>query len=181
MDWAATFRRKWRSFAAYPLRTQLLVPAAIVLLALARLAILTLPFRTYAPLLGQREAAGDDWRMSAVRNDDRNEKRIEAIRAAIRASARVVPWNAVCLPQALVAAALLRVSGIGYAVHLGVARGPAEGSTSTSGSGNPEPGSRALNAHAWCVADGCVVTGPGALDRFARVARFVYDPGRRAR
>ena len=173
MDWTATFRRKWRSFTTYPLRIRMLVPVAIILLALARLAILTLPFRTYAPLLGRREAPVGDWRMATTRGVDRNAARIEAIRSATRAAARVVPWNSVCLPQALVAAALLRLSGIGYTVHLGVVRGNSRG--------NPDEGSRKLNAHAWCVADGSVVTGPGALDGFARVARFVHDPGRLAR
>ena len=175
MGWAATFRRKWRAFGSYPVRTQALVPVVILLLALARLAILTLPFRFYAPVLGRREAASGDWRMTQSSDDRRSAARIEAIRSAIRASARLVPWNAVCLPQALVAAALLRVSGIGYTVHLGVARGP------IGGSENPEGSPSKLNAHAWCVAGGGVVTGPGALDRFARVARFVHDPSRSAR
>ena len=74
-------------------------------------------------------------------------------------------------------AALLRVSGIGYSVHLGVARGPIDG----SGNDHSEEGQSKLNAHAWCVAGGGVVTGPGALDRFARVAQFVHDPSRSAR
>ena len=168
MGWAATFRRKWRAFGSYPVRTQALVPVVILLLALARLAILTLPFRFYAPVLGRREAASGDWRMTQSSDDRRSAARIEA---------RLVPWNAVCLPQALVAAALLRVSGIGYSVHLGVARGPIDG----SGNDHSEEGQSKLNAHAWCVAGGGVVTGPGALDRFARVAQFVHDPSRSAR
>jgi hypothetical protein len=94
---------------------------------------------------------------------------------AIRAAARVVPWNAVCLPQAMVAAVLLRLARVGYTVHLGVARGETDRRASD---GESVPG---LHAHAWCVADGRVVTGPGALDRFARVGRFVYDPDRPAR
>lgn len=160
--------RKWRAFGSLPLSTRLLVPLAIVLLALARIAILVLPFRLYAPLFGRREGAGPDWRDDSPPGDRLTVPRVAVIATAVRASARLVPWNAVCLPQAMTAAVMLRMFGIGYAVHLGVAR---------ETDGRP----LSLAAHAWCVAAGRVVTGPGALDRFARVARFVHDPVRPAR
>lgn len=160
--------RKWRSFGGLPLAARTLVPIAFMLLGLARLAILALPFRIYAPLLGRRRpsSADGDWRDQPPL-DPRAEGRALAIKQAIRAAARLTPWQSVCLPQALVAATLMRSLGIGFAVHLGLARG--------------DEGAGPMQAHAWTAAGGAIVTGAGQLGRYTRVASFAHEPRRRRR
>ncbi|WP_374405290.1 lasso peptide biosynthesis B2 protein [Pelagerythrobacter sp.] len=168
MRMATLLARKWRSFGGYPLAVRMLVPVAFVLLGLARLAILILPFRLYAPLLGQRrpQQAERDWR-EGPSLDPPQDGRAFAIKQAIRVAARLTPWRSVCLPQALVAAALMRPLGIGFTAHLGVTR--------------DDEGAGPMQAHAWTVAGGAIVTGAGQLARYTRVARFVHDPQRRLR
>jgi len=164
----ATILRKWRSFAGYPLAVRMLVPVAFLLLGLARAAILVLPFRIYAPLLGRRRAASidRDWRDEPPLGPGEHGRAL-AIKQAIRAAARLTPWQSVCLPQALVAAALMRWLRIGFTAHLGVARG--------------DEGAGPMQAHAWTVAGGAIVTGAGQLGRYTRVASFTHDPERRLR
>ncbi|TKD51868.1 lasso peptide biosynthesis B2 protein [Sphingomonas baiyangensis] len=153
--------RKWRSFAASPAELRLLVAFAFVLLALTRLAILILPFRIYAPLLGHHEnlSQGDDSRVGPPVSAG-DEARMLAVKHAVRRAARSTPWESVCLPQGLVAATLLRARGIGFTAYLGVAR----------------DGGGAMEAHCWVVSGTTIVTGAGALDRYTRVARFTHTP-----
>lgn len=168
MRMATLLVRKWRSFLGYPLAVQMLVPVVFLLLGLARAAILVLPFRVYAPVLGRRRAASTDrdWRVGSPL-EPRDHERVLAIKQAIRAAARLTPWQSVCLPQALVAATLMRPLCIGFTAHLGVARGG--------------EGAGPMQAHAWTVAGGAIVTGAGQLGRYTRVASFAHDPARRPR
>lgn len=169
MRMATLLARKWRSFAGFPLAARMLMPVAFLLLGLARAAILVLPFRVYAPLLGRRRAASTDDRdrRDEPPLDPRTHERALAIKQAIRAAARLTPWQSVCLPQALVAAALMRGLRIGFTAHLGLARG--------------DEGAGPMQAHAWTAAGGTIVTGAGQLGRYTRVASFAYQPERRLR
>src|SRR4051812_3123748 len=73
----------------------LLLVEAAFFLAFARLALLVIPFRRIVPLLErspdvpQRDAAA-----------------IATVRQAVEIAARNVPWNAVCLPQAIACKAM---------------------------------------------------------------------------
>ena len=78
-----------------------------------------------------------------------------AVGQAVTIAARNVPWNAVCLPQAMAAKAMLARRGQGSALHLGAAR---------AGDG--------LTAHAWLVAGGEVVVGEAGIAEVAPLARF---------
>ena len=77
------------------------------------------------------------------------------VRHAVTIAARNVPWNAVCLPQAMAAKAMLARRGHGSALHLGA---KAEGD--------------GLAAHAWLVAGGEIVVGEAGIAGMAPLARF---------
>ena len=70
-------------------------------------------------------------------------------------AARNVPWNAVCLPQAMAAKAMLARRGQGSSLHLGTAMA--------------EDG---LAAHAWLVAGDEIVVGEDGLPDMTPLARF---------
>ena len=118
--------RKLRRFLNMSHRHRLLLLEAALLLGCARLVLLTLPF-------GRMRAVGD----------------------AVTVAARTVPWNAVCLPQAMAAKAMLARRGQGSALHLG---------TKAEGGG--------LAAHAWLVAGGEIVVGEAGIAGMAPLARF---------
>ncbi|MBY0227544.1 MAG: lasso peptide biosynthesis B2 protein [Hyphomicrobium sp.] len=68
---------------------------------------------------------------------------------AIGAAAKVVPWKANCLAQAVAASHLLQRSGCESEIRIGVRRDGQE-----------------LLAHAWVVCDGEIVVGASAHDEF---------------
>ena len=133
-----------RRFLQMPNRQRVLLLEAALFLGLARLALLALPFGRIAPWLQRSpdSGAGDTATVLAVGQ-------------AVAIAARNVPWNAVCLPQAMAAKAMLARRGQGSALHLGAA-GAGDG----------------LTAHAWLVAGGEVVVGEAGIAEVAPLARF---------
>jgi hypothetical protein len=81
---------------------------------------------------------------------------LKRVRDAVTVAARNVPWNAVCLPQALAAKVMLARRGCGSSLHLG-------SDFDTQGK---------LIAHAWLVAGGRVVVGEAGTARVTPLARF---------
>ena len=122
-----------------------LVCEAIVMLGLARFIVLTVPFRLIAPQLSRAPETGSC-----------DEALLLRVRQAVTTAARNVPWNAVCLPQAMAAKAMLARRGCGSAFHLG-ADFNAQGK---------------LIAHAWLVAGGTVVVGAAGIPAVTPLARF---------
>lgn len=114
---------------------RLLVCEAVIVLALARLAVRTVPFRHIAAWAGRTPDSGaaDPVLLLRVRN-------------AVTTAARNVPWNAVCLPQAMAAKAMLARRGQGSVFNL---------------SANFDPDGK-LTAHAWLAAGDRVVVGAAA-------------------
>jgi hypothetical protein len=108
-------------------------------LAIADVAIRVVPFRLIARRIQGplRRASGD---ASAVRR----------VRWAVDAAHRRLPWSVPCLATALAANRLLAHRGIASELWLGVRPG-----TETT-----------VDAHAWLIADGCVVTGAAGKDDF---------------
>ena len=123
----------------------LLLVEAALFLALARLAILVIPFRRIVPWL---ERSPDEPQRDAIQ--------IATVRQAVEIAARNVPWNAVCLPQAMACKAMLARRGQGSALHIGAAKGTRE----------------ELMAHAWLVAGGEIVIGEEDSSRMTPLARF---------
>ncbi len=126
---------KLRIFCALPAGEKKLVLEAAALLALARLAVAAIPFRFLVPLLqrGPEACSGD----AVLR---------ARIGWAVAAAARAVPWDAVCLPQAMAAKAMLARRGQSSSLHLGA------GFDAKGG----------MIAHAWLESDGVTVVGAAA-------------------
>ena len=137
--------RKARTFLDQTSADRWLFCEAVALLGLARLAILTVPFRLLASLLSR-----------APETSTCDQALLLRVRRAVTTAARNVPWNAVCLPQAMAAKAMLARRGRGSALHLG-ATFNAKGK---------------LISHAWLSAGGIVVVGEGAMADMSPLARF---------
>ena len=132
-----------------PIRDRRIVVETILALALARIAIVILPFRRIGWLLSRPL-----WRPEPPQ--PRRAETIGRIRWAIRACARRVPWRAMCFEQGLAAQFLLRRRGIPVVLHFGAALDDRDG----------------LAAHVW-VRDGEVdVIGGEVSARFALLTSF---------
>jgi hypothetical protein len=139
-------RRKYMSFfTQMSAAERWLVCEAALMLAVARLIVLTVPFRFIVP-----------WLQRAPDTTFCDEKLMRAVRQAVMIAARNVPWKAVCLPQALAAKAMLARRGCGSAFHLGATFDP----------------NGKLVAHAWLVAGGEVVVGAAGIPGMSPLARF---------
>ncbi|WP_371345147.1 lasso peptide biosynthesis B2 protein [Ancylobacter sp. IITR112] len=104
------FLARWRRLS-WPDRT--LLGEALLVVALARLAIVTLPFRHVARLASTRPAR-------PLPADA--EAQILRARWAIRAVARRMPFRALCLEQGLSARAMLHRRGVPTTLYYGVAK-----------------------------------------------------------
>jgi len=116
-------------------------PFVIAALGAARVMVLSVPFRFYAPLLGS-PASDNTGSPPPPKSAGWRARRIGAF---IERLAQSTPWTSNCLVQAIVAAVVLRLLGISYAVHFGVARRGEDAS--------------ALEAHSWVMAGEHPVTG----------------------
>ena len=101
-------RRKARAWRARPSEEKAWILPAYALLGVSRAALLTVPFRRIAPLLGH------DLRTAPVVPlvDERQGERALHIGRAVRTAARYTPWESKCLAQAMTARVLLGVVGI---------------------------------------------------------------------
>ena len=138
-------RRKLKTFLGMSRADRWLVCEAIVMLGMARFIVITVPFRLMAP-----------WLSRAPHTRSCDEALLLRVRQAVTTAARNVPWNAVCLPQAIAAKAMLARRGCGSSFHLGAdlnAKGK-------------------LTAHAWLVAGGTVVVGAAGIRCVTPLARF---------
>lgn len=145
-------RRGWSSRARRLLsRDGAWVAEAIACLALARVAVIALPFRVLARRLGVRHAETP----ANVSVDPASGR----VAWAIAAAARRAPWRSECLEQAIAAKAMLRRRRIASTLYLGVARDP-------------------FAAHAWLRVGDTNVTGGRDVSRYAVVASFADVDGR---
>ncbi|UIP06155.1 lasso peptide biosynthesis B2 protein [Erythrobacter sp. SDW2] len=155
-----TLRRKLAGLRGYSASEITMVAPSLVLLGLARLAILFLPFRFYARVLGTVASQG----LPAPPLTAGLDNRARSIGRSVRATARITPWKSVCLPQAMVASLLLRVGGVPHVVHFGLAPGDAK------------PDAAPMQAHAWIVAGKRIVTGAPVLPEYRIVSSFASPP-----
>lgn len=133
---------------------------ALFWLAVARVALLILPFRKVAAHLGDAlPPAEGAQRMAGMAIPPGSDVTAREVGWAVRRMAGYVPFRSVCLQQALAGKAMLRRRDIAAALHLGVVTGTAPGAT--------------MKAHAWLDAAGVKVTGWPFDDDYAEVACFV--------
>ncbi len=142
---------RWHKLRQRSWRDRWVLLEAMVWLGLARVAVLTLPFKRIAPYLGTRMA-------SAPANLS-NEWAVEACRVgwAIRAAAPHTLWKSNCLAQGIAGKAMLRWRGIPSTLYLGITKGQ---ETSE------------LLAHAWLRCATHIITGAGGHRDFTVIATF---------
>lgn len=133
---------------------------AFVLLAGARLAVAILPFRRIASMLGKPRSGQAGWAQAC---DQAAVQTVRELAWALRAAARRVPVDALCLTQALAGRVMLRRRGIAGTVRLGLAQG-------LQGKNTADP--MMVAAHAWLDAGGIKVTGYPLDPALVEVAAF---------
>jgi hypothetical protein len=122
-----------------------MVCEALLVLGLAQLIVATVPFRVFLVWSSRSFTAGAS-----------DEALLLDIRRAIAMAARNMPWQVVCLPQAIAAKIMLARRGQRSFLHLG-ARYNKEGR---------------LVAHAWLVASDIVVVGAKGIAGVTPLAKF---------
>jgi hypothetical protein len=146
-SWIDFLARKLRSYARLSPRERRLAIRTISLVALVRLGLWLLPFRTL-----QR------WCEALARPKQAATAETREIVWAIRLASRYVPCST-CLVQSLAAQILLARHGLESQVHIGVARDQERG----------------FRAHAWVQSQGKVIVGDmEELGQFAPM--MVLDP-----
>ena len=139
-------RRDWsRRIRRLVSRDGVRIAEALACLALARAAVVVLPFRLIAPRLGVRRAETPP--VAGLPPASRG------VAWAVAVAARRTPWRSECLEQAIAAKTMLRRRGIQSTLYLGVARDP-------------------VAAHAWLRVGELNVTGGHDVARYAVVASF---------
>jgi len=150
-------RRRLRRFAQVDNHHRALLIEALGWLVLARLALIFIPFRRLARYLGTF-VQPTDARTSQSSTSSHNDIRVaEEVGWAVTRAARHLPFEAVCLPQAMAARIMLKRRGVSSVLHFGAKLGQ----------------DRPIDAHAWLDAAGVQVTGYPVEKTFAEIACFV--------
>jgi hypothetical protein len=147
------FLRKIHGFARLSWFERLWLFPAWLLLGIACLVILAVPFRRLAHVLGSHVGIAP-W---VPVLDAKDEARALSIARVVQTVARRTPWESNCFPQAIVARLLLGLYGVPCALFLGVR----------------DASGVELKAHAWVVSGRVCVTGGRSFDRFTVVGCFV--------
>lgn len=155
-----------RSSLGHRLRTAAALPRAELVLTV-RAMLWMVAVRALLPLAGFARVHGLV-RRARVR-PARRDVHAGTVSRAVERAARSVSGST-CLPQALVAARLLRVAGLPAELTIGVARPTAPVPVARTGA--PVP----LDAHAWTRSGDLVVAGDTDLERFTELATFVVAP-----
>ena len=140
---------KWRQRSR---AERFLLMEAFLLLGVARLIVLTLPFKWLAVSLGRHMNES----VTQPSISDLGHARMVA--QAIRSAANHTPWESVCLTQAVAAQWMLKRRHIAGTLYLGVAKDETK----------PEK----LVAHAWLRCGEFILTGAAGHLQFTVVARF---------
>lgn len=139
---------------AAPLFIKLWFLPVCALLGLARLAVLCVPFRKIAKYLG--EDFGTAATIPLLKPDQFSKAAM--IGKTVQLAARYAPWNANCFPQAIAAAALLKLYKIPYSIFFGLRKDMVP--------------SKSLAAHAWTMSGRVAVTGGRSFEKFTVVGVF---------
>jgi hypothetical protein len=139
-----------KRFAQIPRTRKMLLCEALLALAIARAAMVCLPFRWIAAWLG---TPGAETPGSAADNEILMGKEIGW---AVTVLARRVPWDGRCLVQAIAAGGMLRRRGLEGTVSFGAGR----------------DNSAEFSAHAWLRLGPLVVTGGPGHERFKTFTTF---------
>ena len=122
-------------------------------LGIARLAILVLPFRWVAPRLGRHMARSPEEAGSAPA------ELLDLISWAVATASRHLPWECLCLAQAMAGKAMLKRHGVPSTLYLGLVK-----SDETQ-----------IRAHAWLRCGERILTGRQEMSGFTVIATFAED------
>lgn len=147
--------RRVIKFFGLPWREQWLFIEAFCLTGVVRLAILLLPFRWMAPVLGKHM-----WE-SPMKEGVEKLEAARRVGRAVEMVSRYTPWESKCLVKAIAGKIMLRQHGIANTLYLGVGR--------DEGSG--------LIAHAWLRCGETMITGGHGQELFTIVGKFSDDGG----
>ena len=149
----------WKSLKGTPAKwrrrnrtEKMMLLEAFVLLGVARLGVLMLPFRWLAKSLGDHMKQIDTPLPSA----DLPVARM--VGGAVCSAANYTPWKSVCLPQAVAAKWMLKRRGIPGTLYLGVMKDQTK----------PEK----LAAHAWVKCGHVILTGAKGHRQYTVVSTF---------
>ena len=111
---------KLEKLLGLPWSDRLLLAEAAMTLAVARLAVLVLPFRWIAPRLGETMADSPE-------EDVAEPDLLLRIGWAVAVASRYLPWTSRCLAEAIAGKAMLQRRGLRSTLYLGLAKdGPAD-------------------------------------------------------
>ncbi len=122
-------------------------------LGIARLVMLTLPFRWIEPHLGKRMAE------SPLDNLPQDPQKLRRVAWAVNKMSNYTPWQSKCLVQAMAAKRMLQSRQIVSTLYLGVTRSK----------------SQQLEAHAWLRCGSMYLTGGQGDKQFTVVATFAEE------
>ena len=143
-----------KTFLRLPLRDHCLFVEAAILTGIARVVILVLPFRWIAPWIGT-QVSGDS---AEADGDDSQKELLRRVRWAVEAASRRVPWQSLCLVQAMTARSMLRRRGRSGIVYFGLAKDD----------------EKDLLAHAWLRSGGLIISGNCELRKYTTVSAFAF-------
>lgn len=144
-------KRKLASWHRLPVDEKTLFFEAAYFLGIARLMVLLVPFKRIAPSLGTLIQEND------VSEETMTDAKALKIGQAIARAVRYMPWESVCLPQAIAAQRMLRRRGLVWNLYLGVAR---------------EDVGPGLKAHAWLYSGSSILCGAQGHRQFSVVSVF---------
>ncbi len=125
---------------------------ALLLLAVWRAVVLSLPFRFWSGRLGVLGGPAAP--------DASDPVAVQRVARVVNGLADRVPWNANCLNRALAAASLLKREGVPHTLSLGVRRHPSE---------------EGLEAHAWLRVGEMFVTGEAEQHTFQILSSYSWS------
>lgn len=128
-----------------------LLVETLVVITVAQLIILCVPFRYYGRWLEAMNGKREPPQLLSRR-----------LRRVITFACRILPWNPVCLPRAMTAKAMLARRGYASVLTLGV------GNISGAGGDNTAP----MTAHAWVTASDIVVSGRAGIEGHHALVHF---------
>ena len=148
-----TLLRKWRSFNSLPWPSRMLVPVVWLMLGIARLTIIALPFTLVRRWLGGHQQIAP-WLHCL---DAPQEQKAREVGHIVRTTAYYTPWTSNCFPQALVARTLLTLMHQPHTIFFGLRREQ-----------------NCLLAHAWVMSGRVAVTGGQSFGHYAVVGCFTW-------
>jgi hypothetical protein len=144
-----------KKFAGLGWQDRFLLIEASLYLAVTRLALLIVPFRFIARLLGRQFPPERQLKRDAPSHPD-----ARRVAWAVELISRRTPWESACLPQSIAAKLMLGRRGVPTLLYLGTRK---------------DPGGH-LAAHAWLRSGAEIVLGGGAAGTFTPLSAFGDPP-----